>query len=349
VECIDCKQTDPDQRALARAVVAQPVRLELERGAERSHRWSSVSSCAATAALGWMLWFGGGALDLPARPNREIVMQPAAARSPFVRHARVLTGLASEPLDKPGADTQRKTRAERAESRKLRKEAARAKREAAQELRASTAQERREASKARRQAAHEERAAAMQARREAAEERREASKAKHESAHEGYAAAMQARREAADERREAAKAKHEAAHEERIAAMQARREAAEARRDAARQAREMAHSHPEPAGAERREQPAVPESAPSGSSAYSMAGGAASGSGSAGILRINSLPWAQVFIDGRMVGYTPQRGISLTPGEHDVRLVNSAFKMRKTLHVRIAQGQQVTRSEILED
>jgi hypothetical protein len=50
-----------------------------------------------------------------------------------------------------------------------------------------------------------------------------------------------------------------------------------------------------------------------------------------------------------MVGYTPQRGISLTPGTHDVRLVNPAFAMNKTLHVRIARGQQVTRSVILEE
>lgn len=68
-----------------------------------------------------------------------------------------------------------------------------------------------------------------------------------------------------------------------------------------------------------------------------------------GILRINSLPWAQVFIDGRMVGYTPQRSIALPPGEHAVQFVNSELDMRKTFQVRIARGEQVTRRENLEE
>ena len=71
--------------------------------------------------------------------------------------------------------------------------------------------------------------------------------------------------------------------------------------------------------------------------------------GNAGSLRINSRPWAQVFIDGRMVGYTPQRDIRVHPGDHAVELINPEFAMRKRLHVRIAKGQQVTRSELLDE
>jgi serine/threonine-protein kinase len=76
---------------------------------------------------------------------------------------------------------------------------------------------------------------------------------------------------------------------------------------------------------------------------------AAAPAGNGGILRINSLPWAQVFVDGQMVGYTPQRSIRVSPGEHDVRLVNPMFAMRKALHVKVGQGQQVTQSVILEE
>jgi hypothetical protein len=267
-----------------------------------------------------MFWFGGGSLDLLVRPDRDSVSQPTAARSPHAQPARVLPGSSNETPDKSASGTPRETRAERAERRKARKEAARAKRLAARELRASTAQA-----------------------------RRDARAAKHEAAHEQHAAAVQARREAAEARRDARAAKHEAARERYAAAVQARREAAEARREAVRQKREMARAHREPAGGEGLERDALSESSSLDSGAYAIAGGAASGSGNAAILRINSLPWAQVFIDGRMVGYTPQRGINLTPGDHAVRLINPAFAMSKTLHVRIAQGQQVTRNEILEE
>jgi hypothetical protein len=289
--------------------------LHSERGEKFSNRWRSVCASLATAAFGWMLWFGSGSLDLPALPDREIVSQPTAARTPLAQPARVLAGLSDEKLDKATSGTPGKTRAEREERRNARKEAARAKREAARELRASKAQA-----------------------------RRDAREAKREGADERHAAAVQARREAAEARRDAREAKHEAARERHAAAVQARLEAAEARRDAARQKHEMAQAR-----REGREPVAIPESSSSGSGAGAMASSAASGSRDAGILRINSRPWAQVFIDGRLVGYTPQRGINLTPGEHAVRLVNPTFAMSKTLHVRIAQGQQVTRSEMLEE
>lgn len=341
----DREKIDVDNRAVARAIGANLPRLRAERGAGDPRRWPNACAWAAIAAFGSVLWFGGGSRDLPLEP--EIVLQPSAASSPLALRSRGLTGVSNESLENSDSDSAGMTREERAERRKARKEAARAKREAARDLRASAAQERREARKAKYDAARERRAEAAQARREAAEERREASKAGHEDAHDRYAAAAQARREAAEERRAASKAKREAAHARRLEAMQAKRDAAEARREAARQKREMALARREGAGSESPEP--MPESTSMGSGAWSMTGGTTSGSSNAGTLRINSLPWAQVFIDGRMVGYTPQRGISLKPGDHDVRLVNSSFGMTKALRVRIAKGQQVTRHEILEE
>jgi hypothetical protein len=266
-----------------------------------------------------MLWFGRGSVGLPAQPDSEIVSQPTAARSQLAQPARVLPGLSDEKLDGPASGTPGETRAERAERHAARKEAALAKRQAARELRASKAQA-----------------------------RRDARAAKHEEAAERHAAASQARREVAEARRDTREAKHEAARERRAAAAQARREAVEARREAVREKHEMAQASRE-AARSGRARDAAPESTSIGSGAYAAASGSLSGSGDAGVLQINSLPWAQVFIDGRMVGYTPQRRINLAPGEHNVRLVNPAFAMSKTLHVRIAQGQQVTRREILED
>jgi hypothetical protein len=66
-------------------------------------------------------------------------------------------------------------------------------------------------------------------------------------------------------------------------------------------------------------------------------------------LRINSRPWAQVFVDGRLVGTTPQLGIYLKPGAHQVRLVNPQFAMQKAFSVQVRAGESVTRSENLED
>jgi len=337
VERSDCN-IDLENRAVARPIVARPARLSWERGAVRSNRWRNVCSSAAAAAFGLMLWFGGGSLELTARPDNEVTSQPTAARPALASRAPVLTGLFSESLDKPASDTPPETRAERAERRKARKEAARAKREAAAQARHDAAEEKREARR-------ERYAAKKQARLEAAEARHDSSQEKRDAARERYAAKKQARIEAAEARRDASQEKRDAARERYAAKKQARLEAAEARKEAAREKRELARAGREPVGSA----DAIPESTSFGSSGLGMASGAASGAGGAGILRINSLPWSQVFIDGRMVGYTPQRGISLPPGDHDVRLVNPSFHMRKTLQVRIAQGQQVTRSEILEE
>ncbi|MET0389037.1 MAG: PEGA domain-containing protein, partial [Polyangiales bacterium] len=73
---------------------------------------------------------------------------------------------------------------------------------------------------------------------------------------------------------------------------------------------------------------------------------AASGMGS---LRINSRPWSQVYIEGKLVGTTPQRDIPLPAGTHTVHLINPELDMRKTLLVHVAPGESITRVETLDD
>ena len=67
-----------------------------------------------------------------------------------------------------------------------------------------------------------------------------------------------------------------------------------------------------------------------------------------GTLRINSRPWSQVFIDGRLIGNTPQMAVSVPAGRYTVRLSNPELGMSKTIVVQVAAGELVTRVESLE-
>jgi hypothetical protein len=69
--------------------------------------------------------------------------------------------------------------------------------------------------------------------------------------------------------------------------------------------------------------------------------------GGSGTLRINSRPWSQVFVDGRLIGNTPQMNISLSAGRHQVTLVNPDFNVRHTISVNVVAGETVTRIEDL--
>jgi hypothetical protein len=62
-----------------------------------------------------------------------------------------------------------------------------------------------------------------------------------------------------------------------------------------------------------------------------------------GVLRINSRPWAQVFVDGRLIGNTPQLGIQLNAGNHKVKLVNPELRLTKQMAVSISKGQTTTK------
>jgi hypothetical protein len=70
---------------------------------------------------------------------------------------------------------------------------------------------------------------------------------------------------------------------------------------------------------------------------------AAPGSGKLGTLRVNSRPWAQVIVDGHVVGNTPQPGLQLPPGNHKIQLVNPQMGLTKTFSVSIKAGQMVTK------
>jgi serine/threonine-protein kinase len=65
--------------------------------------------------------------------------------------------------------------------------------------------------------------------------------------------------------------------------------------------------------------------------------------GNQGILRVNSRPWSQVFIDGRMIGNTPQLNVPLSPGKHKVKLVNPQLNMSKGFDVTIQAGKPTTK------
>lgn len=67
-----------------------------------------------------------------------------------------------------------------------------------------------------------------------------------------------------------------------------------------------------------------------------------------GTLRINSRPWSHLYLDGRLVGSTPQVALSVSAGAHRVRLVNPQFAMSKTFSVVVGAGESVTRVETLE-
>jgi hypothetical protein len=61
--------------------------------------------------------------------------------------------------------------------------------------------------------------------------------------------------------------------------------------------------------------------------------------GGNGTLRVNSVPWSQVFVDGRLIGNTPQMNISLPAGTHRVTLVNPDFNIRENMSVVIRAGE----------
>jgi hypothetical protein len=84
------------------------------------------------------------------------------------------------------------------------------------------------------------------------------------------------------------------------------------------------------------------------SSAPPPAAPASAGKGAPGTLRINSRPWSQVFIDGRLIGNTPQMAVSVPAGRYTVRLSNPELGMSKTITIQIAAGELVTRIETLE-
>jgi hypothetical protein len=65
----------------------------------------------------------------------------------------------------------------------------------------------------------------------------------------------------------------------------------------------------------------------------------------AGYLSINSSPWAQVSVDGRVLGTTPQVKIRLTPGRHHLLLVREGFRTHSAW-VNVVSGGTVRLTDI---
>jgi hypothetical protein len=55
-------------------------------------------------------------------------------------------------------------------------------------------------------------------------------------------------------------------------------------------------------------------------------------------LEVTSTPWMEVLIDGRSVGNTPQLHLTLTPGEHDVELLNRDLGLETHAYVHAERG-----------
>jgi hypothetical protein len=68
-----------------------------------------------------------------------------------------------------------------------------------------------------------------------------------------------------------------------------------------------------------------------------------------GILRLNSRPWSQVFVDGKLIGNTPQMGLRLSAGSHEIALANQQLGMSKKIHVDIVADEITTRIVTLEE
>ena len=108
---------------------------------------------------------------------------------------------------------------------------------------------------------------------------------------------------------------------------------AQERRSPARpRIRQTARANHEPKAA-----PVAPAPAPAPGAAPAVA------ADTPGTLRLNSRPWSRVYIDGRLVGNTPQTSLQLSPGWHTVTLVNPEFGLQKVITLRIKPGEVATK------
>jgi hypothetical protein len=57
-----------------------------------------------------------------------------------------------------------------------------------------------------------------------------------------------------------------------------------------------------------------------------------------GRLTINSIPWAKVYLDGKLIGNTPLRAVPVVAGRHRVTLKDARKKTLRTFVTRIRKG-----------
>jgi hypothetical protein len=65
--------------------------------------------------------------------------------------------------------------------------------------------------------------------------------------------------------------------------------------------------------------------------------------GNMGFLRINSRPWAQVFVDGRFIGNTPLLNAPVPAGKRKVKLTNPDLRMSKSFTLQVQAGKPTTK------
>lgn len=70
---------------------------------------------------------------------------------------------------------------------------------------------------------------------------------------------------------------------------------------------------------------------------------ASAAAGGGGTLRLNSRPWAQIAVDGRPVGNTPQLNLKVPAGAHTVKFSNPQLGLAKTIKVHVRKNQTVTK------
>jgi serine/threonine-protein kinase len=63
-----------------------------------------------------------------------------------------------------------------------------------------------------------------------------------------------------------------------------------------------------------------------------------------GVVRVNSTPWGQVFLDGELIGNTPQV-LTVAPGAHTIRIVQQGFEPFET-EIQIASGQRLQLTDV---
>jgi len=61
---------------------------------------------------------------------------------------------------------------------------------------------------------------------------------------------------------------------------------------------------------------------------------------------VSSVPWAELYVDGRLVGNTPVVGLRLPPGRHRLRLVQLGFQPHEEV-VNLAPGQTLRITRIV--
>jgi hypothetical protein len=60
-----------------------------------------------------------------------------------------------------------------------------------------------------------------------------------------------------------------------------------------------------------------------------------------GLLSVNAIPWATLYVDGRAAGHTPRIKLPLEAGKHQLKLTTQAGESR-TRTVEIAPGKETT-------